>query len=619
MLNRTFCPKNLAEAFEIFEQTANPSEIPLVRSALLRFTLPGLGAKKPKGVRLTTQEIIEALDFLRSLSLDKAEKLLEAQEKTFEMLKTKKERQRQPRYYLKKFIDWGKENQFFSNETETTTETYKFRHGCRSKNRKKLTTNRTRYSKIRLSIQATDYLENYQQDSLEINEKILTETIQKELDRIQLQVKEFNYFLRDTCREITAESLNLLRIWIILGWLHSVKKIPLSQLSLESIIEVVELNPASRQFSTYNDYLLAKARAREEALKIGNGTVEMLKEFFSHRPTPISLRTKQIYIEAVINLAKFLYRKQTDETVALNYEDIPVVQSLKVFSNKIGKQRKDVPMAIFFEEKYVPWEVILTVLEKLRFEADLETRTSRSQEGKIRQEKRPKTSIAKSFMKFLLLAMFVLIPPLRQRTYRELELDRTFKYGMFESRNRFIPASKMAEPEKAQWYIDLLPADYKTGKAYGDWNAPFPNVKFPDGKTFYEYIDRWLYRGYQGEDGTWHGWREVLCPNHNYIFFKERLGEQLDTNTLASKIKNIFLRWTGTPTTPHALRHIYRTYIDDPRTKATDAERQSVAFWMQHDEKTAAKEYSHQTCQNKLQLGAELSQRLTQGILDELK
>jgi len=88
---------------------------------------------------------------------------------------------------------------------------------------------------------------------------------------------------------------------------------------------------------------------------------------------------------------------------------------------------------------------------------------------------------------------------------------------------------------------------------------------------------------------------------------------------MSEKIKNIFIRWTGVPISPQDLRHLYRTYIDEPATGATAEEKESAAFWMRHSSQIAKKVYSHLDCGQKLQMGDQMSRRLNQQLLNGRK
>jgi hypothetical protein len=96
-------------------EVSGTKDVSLYQSALFRFTLPGLGGRKPSGLRLNSKEIAAAQKILASISIspDITDRLREAQKETFALLNTPKKRQRQPRYYLNQLIDWAIKNDLF--------------------------------------------------------------------------------------------------------------------------------------------------------------------------------------------------------------------------------------------------------------------------------------------------------------------------------------------------------------------------------------------------------------------------------------------------------------------------------------------------------------------------
>jgi hypothetical protein len=303
-----------------------------------------------------------------------------------------------------------------------------------------------------------------------------------------------------------------------------------------------------------------------------------------------------------------VYQYETDETMALEFEDIPLINRLRFFHKKFKINKSNTSNS---SKNYLPWSDIIDVLEKLRFEADLETK-----KAKDKRAKRALSGRAGSLQKFVLLGFFVLVPPPRQRVVRELELGRTLKYGLFED-GRFIPFENMAHPNEAKYYIHLQPEDYKTGDTYLEWLGEFPNVEFANGCKFYDYINRWLFQGYRDkESGEWHGMRELMASaGERTVFVTEITGRPYNDKRMWQTITNIFVRWTGVSISPHDLRHIYRSYIEDPATGAMEAELKSAAYWMRHSDQTAKTVYAHLNCEQKLQAGAQLSERLNQQLL----
>jgi len=99
------------------------------------------------------------------------------------------------------------------------------------------------------------------------------------------------------------------------------------------------------------------------------------------------------------------------------------------------------------------------------------------------------------------------------------------------------------------------------------------------------------------------------------VFVRDKAGNSYTTSIMGEKIRKIFIRWTKVPITPHDLRHLYRTYIDDPATGATPEERESAAYWMRHSSQMAQKTYSHLNSEQKLRAGGQMAERLNQQLL----
>ncbi len=593
---------NVWEAF----QNSDSKDICSYQTALFRFTLPGLKGRKPTGARLSSKEIAAALKMLASIPIspDIGDRLKEAQKQTFELLNTPKARQRQPRYYLNHFIDWGTENHFFPSAS-LPEEELQYTFYPNKINRIK-TTNRGKNNKFTFSLDVSDYAA----------EPLQPEQIQQHLQRINAELGSFKkYQLQQIrVREVSANK-DEKYLKLILGWLYREKGVSLAEISLSKLVPFIRLNFQMREFpSEENPWLskiIAEAKALDNIKDEAKRLVNLMEEFFGWLEHPPSPATKQIYANALIAYSKYVYRSETDKTMALNFEDIPITNRLKVFHKEVKNGKKNNSKS---SQKYLPWHEVLGVLEKLRFEAEVKTVKS----GKYKS-KRSLPAQAKSLQDFVLLGFFVLIPPSRQRVLRELELGRTLKYGIFEH-GRFTPFEKMTNPTEAKYYVHLQPEDYKTGDSYGEWLGEFPNAEFPDSSKFYDYLNRWLFQGYQDANGEWHGMRELIAAQEEKtIFVKEQVGKAHDVNSMKGQIKNIFTRWTGVPLTPHDLRHIYRTYIDYPTTGATTEERESAAFWMRHSKQMAEDGYSHLECEQKLWAGAQMIERLNQQLLSGKK
>jgi hypothetical protein len=599
---------NVWEAFEI----SAPKDICSYQTALFRFTLPGLGGRKPTGARLTSKEIAAAHKTLASISIspDMGDRLREAQKQTFELLNTPKERQRQPRYYINQFDNWAIKNQFFPSAS-LPEEELQYTFYPHKINRIK-TTNRRKSKKFTFSFDVSDYAA----------EPLQPEQIQQHFQRINAEFADFKKYQLQQSREVTANNYET-DLKRILGWLYREEGVSLAEISLSKLVPLIRLNFHLTEFESkekslkkslkksLEKALLAKIMAEATALQNikyeAKKLVDLMEKFFGWLENPPSSKTRKSYIEALIAYSKYVYRSETDKTMALNFEDIPITNRLKVFHKEVENGKKKNSQS---SHKYLPWFEVLGVLEKLRFEAELKV----AKQGKYKI-KRSLLAQAKSWQIFVLLGFFILVPPSRQRVIRELELGRTLKYGTFEH-GRFTPVEKMTNPSEAKYYIHLQPEDYKTGDTYGVWLGEFPNTEFPDGSKFYDYLNRWLFQGYQDANGEWHGMRELIAAQEEKtIFVREQVGKAHDEKTMGRHIRNIFTRWAGVAITPQDLRHLYRTYIDDPATGATKQERESAAYWMRHSSQIAKIIYSHLNNEQKLRAGAQMSERLNQQLL----
>jgi hypothetical protein len=601
-------PSNILECINAYEHSCDSQKFTSFKSTIFRFTLPGLGLPLPKGKRMTPNELEAARKFAAELPLSSLHLLPEAQKKTFEMLQASSNLCSKHRIYLKEFLDWVSEKKWIAQKvTDDKKKLYRFSGERHDRIQRKKLTNRKALRKFSLSFEVSDYLTEEDENQKEI--------IQFHLDRIGKELKEFEMYLRgERGYQKTSLEVRYKSAIRFLGWLYEANKVPLEKLSLESFIEVVHLKFSMADFPKYQDYYYAKGLAQEKAKEVADSTVKKLEELFEwleNKPTP---GTKQTYTESAIAIASFLYRNETDVDYANLCEDIPVVRRLRVYCNKIEKQKRNSPPDVPYHEKAVTWEQVLMVVERLRYEADA-THTDSIVKGEHKRKKRPIKARAASLMNFLLVALFTVVPPDRQRTYRELRLGETLKHGIYHG-EMFIPREKMINPQDAKFFIHLLPDQYKTGKAYKEWIGELPNLKYPDGKTFYQYLEKWLYCGYK-KDGVVKGLREVLNPkDHNYVFFGKITGEPIEVEGMTKKVASVFERMTGVPVSPHTLRKIFRSYIKEKG--ASPEELESAAYWMKHDLRTAEKDYTFLDCQSKLKAGTALAERINSEILKKV-
>ena len=416
-------------------------------------------------------------------------------------------------------------------------------------------------------------------------------------DLLKQELSDYKrYHLKNSAVREATVNKNSSFIMSTLGWLHRYRDFPLEKLSLNLIVPLIKLNLKLKDFKDeqrqpdMQRYLMAKVIARDEIKDIAKEVVQCMDnyiDFLNSAPT-----TQSLIVDAFINVAKYVYRDETDTEEAKNFDDIPIVQRLRKRRREIEELSKNTPPTISHELKSVTWEKALAALEEQRKDADqmhVQRRNSRGRPGVCRS-KRPKSSVSLSLEKFLILGFMVLMPPDRSRTFQELEVGRTLVQGIFDG-SAFMPKHRIQEPSQARWYIHLQPDDYKTGRIYGEWWGEVPNVQFADNKTFYDYIQRWW------GDGSGEGERSIFNPNHNF-FFTTPCGSPHTAHSFTSCVRRMMQRLTGMPVTPKEFRKMYVTYLKN--IGASESELEAAATWMHHSREMQSKTYDQQCKQDKM-------------------
>lgn len=576
-------------AIEQFNQ--NYQNKPQVISAINRHILPHFGLSI-SGSRLTNLEKQAANALTQNIDISTFVKqdLLNIIETSFEKNKLSKSKQKAPRSHLKFFIDFLEKNRFLKvviNEENLLFNHYLGNKKVIDKSYINLPQTKAHNPKIAINFDI-----NYYQN---LFKKYGKSNIQKELDRIQKELNDLSDFmLKDLGNRKPTITSTIKDIERLLGWDY-LKTKDLSKVGFNSIIEVVNTRVNYFDFNKINEYFITKGRLDYEAKQSSAKTVNWLKDFFCNYGVK-TIGTKLKYIGSVITLAKYLYKDITDEDEADNYEDITLLRRLCLFRKKLPQREKTIKNLPF------TWQEILQVREALRVNADTHyTYWYDKKRGRTKRTKRPKDAIASDLMKFLMLCFLTIIPPDRIRTVAELSIGRTLKHGL-KIDEGFISYDKLKDKSVAKYYIHLKPEDYKTGKTHGEFWGILPNPVFKNNLTFYDYLDKWIYKG----------WRELLLKHldHDYIFVSKQ--KSIPICKMKTRINNIFCKLfmskTGIPLYPHTLRHIFCTYID--QIDISPKERESIAFWMHHTPGMAKKAYTMTKLKQKLAPGLELMNKI---------
>jgi hypothetical protein len=240
----------------------------------------------------------------------------------------------------------------------------------------------------------------------------------------------------------------------MLGWMHTVRGVPLDQLSLKSLVPSLERNAVGVTFE-YCQWLVTERG--------------------------VNVRTELLALRSILYAAKFLYHDDSNVTINNGekpYSDLPVIKELRSLINTANKASKIAPRVSDEAAKWVDWPEYLQLVQELRKECALLLPFPSA--GK---SERSRKQVAWSLQRYLMFAILACVPD-RQRTLRELEVGRTLN------------------KEGDRWIIRHGPKDYKTGKSYGE--RP-PLVLNP---SVYPELEAYV--------NTWR--QELASPGHTFLF-----------------------------------------------------------------------------------------------------
>ncbi|MEW5859313.1 MAG: hypothetical protein AB1861_18325, partial [Cyanobacteriota bacterium] len=386
----------------------------MTQTALLRYAIPGWGGPTPLGERVIPSEADKGFDFLeKQVSLLQFRSCQAIVESEFKERKTNGKTQSRYRFYMKKLSQWLESQSSWWNASQTNTvekkKLYRFCH----KNDGKLPLLEVRLSNAR----KTKAFALGTRDDLYI-----TSTLEGQLQQFKQSLVKGE--LGDKLREVTANR-HVTEVKRILGWFYlnsqeliTLQLIPealdLDQLCLEQLIPQIKLKLELNEEDTPTSELLKQWKAQKQAKRVGE-TVEKLAQNYldycdSQRKNkddsenPLHPNSKAKMLTTWINLAKFIYKEETDKDETHEFEDISAVRRLRKLRQKYEKEAINAPEAIDKNLKMIEWEQLLEAVKILRIEAD-------SKVVKYGSQERRKTDIAKSKQRFLLLSFMTLLPP----------------------------------------------------------------------------------------------------------------------------------------------------------------------------------------------------------------
>lgn len=545
-------------------------------TAINRYTLPGWGLEPFKGRKPTRVETDMATTFKQGINVEQFTTAREAQEKAFELLQPSDSSKEVYRSRLKELISWCIKQGWWPGNTlpEKPVDC------CGGRRR------RGYGIMAKTLLTSRSALPPYGLQPEQVSEKLKAET--ENFYKFRTSAHWPGRLEDPVKTKACRNQIGLL--FHLLGWFHHYREVPLEELSLNTLIPPIELK-----------YAASKEAAAAMAAKVGDYVDCWVCEFCNfliEERNAKSPHTRKNYLCALLAVAKFQYHK---EITSSDYSEVPAVRVLRGRLSLGTKELNNhVPVADMDKKWLDLPQVLELIVEPLRDECQPKLAC-----GSPRSLK----ATAYSFQRYVLWGCLTYSPPRRQQELRELKmaLECPVKRpvdvppdGLYQplptGRNRDRNCGYLYRTPDGRWFKDVTPESYKTGKKYGHQDLEIPNVQFPDGRCFYDYLEAWLYGYYKMPDGSWRSCGAAFKPGEpsvgrlwagrlqfdpvgEFVFVRHN-GTPFAEDSMASYISNAAHALTGQRLTPHLLRDIFATHFLD--NAASDSDIASLAYGMGH-------------------------------------
>ncbi|AFZ10935.1 hypothetical protein Osc7112_6852 (plasmid) [Oscillatoria nigro-viridis PCC 7112] len=604
-------PQNLFEFWQKFLGqlgSKSPSYIPMSYTVITRVIAPYLGGPVPQKERATEKERAKALSFLKQRPISDLKIVLQNAEHFFDEQGWKEANKRkQFKFHLNNMVKFAVSRKWFQSDPENLELIYCLKEAPGGRKREDMKDFhaglRTSSETVFLGCLDTDFVSipKDQVGKIWLNWRFVLSPVGLSMLQVAFAQVEPNWYLANPefDREImefaefmekklrvkhpTVEA-DVQHVCRLLGWMFRKKKeeLLLAEVRLAKVVPFTQMKFKLTECLEEGNLHAHKVRmykegvAQETSEDLGKEAANLIEEYVEWGN--VSHASVVQNYNAIINLAKFTYYRQVsseDLKSRDTFDKIPLINVLKACRRVHEREtRKQAKTTSEKRSLVVPYPQIIEVLEKTRFEATLEVkhyqRSNRYRGGRPQIDKIPRmdTGIARSFQRFIIIALMVSCPPRRAKEYYEAEIGKSLVKGGFQD-GSFVSLEKMKNPNEAQYY--LWPEDYKTMGTYGELAIPLNNITFPDGTRFYDYLEMWINK-----------WRQVLAkePKHNFLFLQDKNGKLLNSSSFGKKVKHIFWRFAGVSMSPHKLRHSFETYSQE--IGLSDAEKQASVLAMGH-------------------------------------
>jgi hypothetical protein len=628
---REFCQKFLRQL-----ESKSSRYIPMTYTVITRVIAPYLGGPVPQKERATEGEKANALSFLKQRPLSDLKIVCQNAEHFFdEQGWEKTNKRKQLRFHLNNMVKFAISRNWLQSNPENPELIYRFKEGHGSRKREDMKDFRAGVRKstetVLLGYFASDFvpIPKNQVAKIGLNWRWILSPVGLSMLQVAFVQVEPNWYLANPefdreimeFAEFMQKKLGLKHATLkadvqhvcrLLGWMYRKKDLSLAEVRLAKVVPFIQMKFKltdcldDPKLQAHMVQMYREGVANETSEELGKEAANLIEEYVEWGN--VSHASVVQNYNAIINLAKFTYYRQVsseDLKSRDTFDKIPLINVLK--ARRRIHERQTRTQAKTTTEKLsqvVPYPQIIEVLEKARFEATLEVkhyqRSNRYRRGRPKIDKVPRmdTGIARSFQRFIIIALMLSCPPRRPKEYYEAEIGKTLLKGGFQD-GLFVTVEKMKNPNEAQYY--LWPEDYKTMKTYGEVGIPLTNFTFPDGTRFYHYLEMWINK-----------WRKVLVKEqtHNFLFLQDKNGKLLSSSTFGKKVKHIFWRFAEIAMSPHKLRHSFETYSQE--IGLSEAEKQASVLAMGHSLETKRKHYDLREKIKIMQPALDFNQRIVE-------
>ena len=603
------------------------------KSAVTRYLLTGMGYPPPAGRKPTKAETEQVEQSLQSICIKQLNQALVYLDKGFDALQSNETQRQSNRSRVAALVKWAEEEGLLPRKGRQK-KTHRcpqidLGHGASAQKRLTVRDHKLPYGLSAVKPKEVELATKTRANPLATEEEMQwVEEIEQRL-ALDVNAEKLYKFLtkerfshrKDEPVSPSSGRLHVKHMRLFLGWRHHVTGIPLEQLSFDALIPHVELPDEDE-----DDSRVIKA-ARKAIKKVEDDLDQELvsfQDFLEHERECQSPHTPQRYLEAIEKSLRCQYHREAKDQT---YSNVPGIGVIRKHRAALRQKEADHDGVLDLTLKWLDLpDVFEKIVTPLRQECEF-----RVVSGNLR----PLRGIAASFQRYSLWGLLTYMPPRRQEELRRAKLTTSCSltdkpqgalvgqciHPLPPQRDRHNKTEKYypyLHKEEGVWRLDHTEFSYKTGKIYKKQSLEIPNVQFPDGKYFYDYLEAFLYGYYRDQNGNWRSAGELTIPPGSnwklyslrmsfspqqrmvgktdeqvampqYVFVKPEKGAAYSTADLSGFVGRAAHRLTGQRLTPHLLRDIYASwFLDQGYTSQQIA---SLAYAMGHSEAMLRRKY----------------------------